>query len=128
MNQKITQAILVEQDSFVEHQTVEKIALFNEDGSAFETGLNALVTVATAIGTAAKTTTADEPTANTLVPIKFTNGNSAENPTVSFNGGTARAIKLAGVAVAAADCTIAANGIGLFFFDGTDLHQTGILA
>jgi len=85
-----------------------------------------LITVATAIGTAAKTTAADEPASGSLVPIKFTNGNSADTPTVAFDGGTARAIKLAGTAVDADNFTLAANGVALFYFDGTVLHQIGV--
>lgn len=107
---------------------IEEVALFNADGSPY-TGRDedfAPVTVGTAIGTAAKTTTAAEPEANTFVPIKFTNGNSAETPTVAFNGGTARACKLGGTASVAAKLTLAANGVALFFFDGTVLHQIGV--
>ena len=84
------------------------------------------IVVGDAIGTAAKTTTTAEPEANTIVFIKFTNGNSAETPTVNFNGAGARAIKLGGTASTAAKCTIAANGIAGFFFDGTTLHQLGV--
>ncbi len=86
------------------------------------------VTTATAIGTAAKTTTSPEPPANSLVLIKFTNGNSAASPTVAFNGGTARNILLGGTAPLGAEATLAANGVGLFFFDGTALHQAGVLS
>lgn len=110
------------------HKTTAEIALFNPDGTA-RTGLNetfAPITVTGLIGTAAKTTTSAEPAANTIVPLKFTSGNSAETPTVAFNGGTARAIKLGGTASAAAKFTLAANGVALFFFDGTVLHQIGV--
>jgi len=104
-----------------------EIALFNAGGSPFTASdLESVpITVATAIGTAAKTTTAAEPEANTLVAIKFTNGNSAETPTVAFDGGDARAIKLGGTASAAAKFTLAADGVALFFFDGTVLNQVG---
>lgn len=107
---------------------IEDVALFNADGTPY-TGRDedyAAITVGTAIGTAAKTTTSAEPEANTIVPIKFTNGNSAETPTVAFNGGTARAIKLGGTASTAAKFTLAANGVALFWFDGTVLHQMGV--
>lgn len=107
---------------------IENVALFRSDGAIY-TGRDedyAPITVGTAIGTAAKTTTSPEPEANTIVPIIFTNGNSAETPTVAFNGGSARAIKLAGVASAAANFTLAAGGVALFWFDGTVLHQLGV--
>jgi len=88
----------------------------------------AAVTTATVIGTAAKTTTSDEPSANSIVPIKFTNGNSAASVTVAFNGGAARAVLLGGTAPTGAKLTVAAGGVVLFWFDGTNLHQFGTVA
>lgn len=131
-NQTVTQAIVTEQADFRPNQKVERFALFDTDGTPFEfpeTGEDvaySVVTVGNAIGTAGKTTTSAEPAANTIVPIKFTNGNSAETPTVAFNGGTARAVQLGGTASAAAKLTLAVNGVALFFFDGTVLHQIGV--
>lgn len=128
MNKTVVHAIVKSGITPKSNETREEIQLLNSDGSAF-TGRNlsfAPITTGTAIGTAAKTTTSPEPAANTLVPIKFTNGNTAASPTVAFNGGTARAIKLGGTASAAAEITVAANGIVFFFFDGTDLHQLGV--
>lgn len=129
------QMIVVEQARLHRHRqdvehVVEHVALFNEDGTPY-TGRDEdylPVTTATAIGTAAKTTTSPEPEANTIVPIKFTNGNSAETPTMAFNGGTARAMKLGGTASVAAKLTVAANGVVMFFFDGTVLHQFGVIS
>lgn len=90
------------------------------------TPVGALVTTATAIGTAAKTTTSSEPPANTLVPVKFTAGNSAASATLAFDGGTARKFALAGDdTVAAADLTVAENGVVVCYFDGTLLHLLG---
>lgn len=124
----IKQAIRVALPQARENQTFERIAFFNADGTP-QTGRDftfGAVTTGTAIGTAAKTTTSAEPAADTIVPIKFTNGNSAASPTVAFNGGTARSILLGGTAPAAIECTLAANGVGLFWFDGTALHQFGV--
>ena len=121
-HQKVTQAVVTSQSSLNEHQKVERFALFRPDGAP---QLSAIVT-GTAIGTAAKTTTSPEPLANTIVPIRFTNGNSAASPTVAFNGGTARAIHLGGAAPAGAEITIAAGGVALFWFDGTVLYQLGV--
>jgi hypothetical protein len=84
-------------------------------------------TTATAIGTAAKVVAGNEPLPNTFVPIKFTNGNSAASPTVAFGGGTARAIQLGGAAPLATEITVAANGVVVFWFDGTVLHQLGLV-
>lgn len=129
----VRQFVVVEQSrEHVLHpdHPIEEIALFNADGSIY-TGRNedyAPITTGTAIGTAAKTTTSAEPEANTIVPIKFTNGNSAATPTVAFNGGTARAILIGGVAAPVALCTIAANGVVLFWFDGTNLHMFGAVS
>lgn len=114
---------------------VKPISLFNPDGSPIsldpQTGANlpfTAVVTGSAIGTVGKITSAAEPTTNTMVVIKFTNGNSANTPTLAFNGGSARAFQLAGVASASAKMTIAAGGVGLFFFDGTILHQVGVLS
>lgn len=115
------------------HANVGNLALFDVAGAPIDltpqTGANlafAPVTTATAIGTAAKTTTSPEPAANTLVPIKFTNGNSVAAPTVAFNGGAARAVQLGGATPAAGEITLSANGVALFWFDGTVLHQIGV--
>lgn len=128
-NQVIKQAVLTSQAAVNANCMTEPIALFNEDGDAVSLmSPAALVTTATAIGTAGKTTTSDEPAAGSLVPIKFTNGNSANSPTVAFNGGSARAIQLGGTASTGAKMTVAANGVVVFYFDGTVLHQLGTVA
>lgn len=93
---------------------------------ATEARVTTVVTTATAIGTAAKTTATAEPAAGTIVAVIFTNGNSAETPTLAFNGGAARVMKLGGTASAAAKLTVAATGVALFYFDGTILHQLGV--
>lgn len=116
------------------NHVVHDVALFAADGSPLLVHQSAATlpitpaTTATAIGTAAKTTTAAEPAANTMVLLKFTNGNSVAAPTVAFAGGAARAIQLAGATPAAGEITIAAGGVGLFWFDGTVLHQAGALS
>jgi hypothetical protein len=89
------------------------------------TGFITSVTTATAIGTAAKTTTSAAPPANCVVAVKFTNGNSATSPTLNFNGAGAVNMLLGGTASAAAKIAVAAGGIALFFYDGTSLHQLG---
>lgn len=134
----VKQMILVELDAADSNQLNEYVALFNEDGTAFagftgDTGAQGpvgptadLVTVATAIGTVAKTTTDAEPATGTIVPIQFTNGNTASSPTISFDNGPVRAIKLGGTATTGAKITLAADGIALFYFDGTTLHQLGV--
>lgn len=125
MNPTITNAVVVRSAAVDKNRMTAKLALFNADGTPY--GVVApVVTTATAIGTAAKTTTAAEPPAHSLVPIKFTNGNSAASPTVAFNGGTARNILLGGTAPGAGEVTLAANGVAMFYFDGTALHQLGV--
>jgi hypothetical protein len=123
-HQKVTQAIVTEQAEYREHQTVERFALFDANHDPVKFGPTA-VSTSTAIGTAAKTTTSAEPVAGSVVAVAFVNGNSAETPTLAFNGGTARAMKLGGTASAAAKLAVAANGVALFWFDGTVLHQIG---
>lgn len=123
-NQPPLQAVVSSQKKVDSNRIAPEIALFQSDGTPF-VPVGATVTTGTAVGTAAKTTTSDEPSANTIVPVKFTNGNSAATPTLAFNGGTARAMKLAGTASPAAKLAVAAGGIAFFMFDGTDLHQLG---
>lgn len=124
-HQTVNQTAVVYKAAADPNQKTEKTALFNEDGTPYTT-IYPVVTTGTAIGTAAKTTTSVEPKPNTLVPIKFTNGNNAASPTVAFNGGSARSILLGGTAPGAAEITVGANGVVMFFFDGTALHQFGV--
>jgi hypothetical protein len=125
MNPTATNAVVTRSAAVDKHRMTAKLALFNADGTPY--GLvNQVVTTATAIATAAKTTTAPEPPAHSLVPIKFTNGNSAASPTVAFNGGAARNVLLGGTAPGAGEVTLAANGVAMFYFDGTALHQLGV--
>ena len=87
-------------------------------------GLFTSGTVATAIGTAAKTVTISGynlATGDTL-SLSFTNGNNASNPTLSVNAGTAYAIKVNGAAPTAANFTIGVGARVLFYFDGTHFH------
>jgi len=127
-NQLVTQAVVTERDSLDPNTGVHRLAIFNEDGSPFNNSGLAPVVTATAIGTAAKTTTSPEPADNSLVVIKFTNGNSAAAVTVAFDGGTARAVHLGGATATGAELTVAAGGVALFWFDGTILHQVGVVA
>lgn len=113
------------------NQVTGSVSFFDGAGNPvdFKSGEDlafAPITTATAIGTAAKTTASSEPAANTIVPIKFTNGNSVAAPTVAFNGGAARAVQLGGATPATGEIVIAANGVALFWFDGTILHQIGV--
>ena len=125
MDQMTVQAVVTPQSELKSDQGHLKLALFNPNGSLF--GLSATpIVIGTAIGTAAKTTTSDEPEDNSFVLLKFTNGNSAASPTVAFNGGSARAVLLGGTAPSGAESTFAANGVGLYWFDGTNLHQIGL--
>lgn len=128
-NQVVKHAVLASETTINANRIPEQIALFSSDGDAVSLmSPAALVTTDTAIATAGKTTTSDEPEAGSIVPIKFTNGNSANSPTVAFNGGSARAIKLGGTASTGAKMTVAADGVVLFYFDGTTLHQLGTVA
>lgn len=125
-NKIVKQEKYVSQPAISSTQTVEEVARFNADGSPFALLGVVEATTATAIGTAAKTVTNAEPASGSIVVLKFTNGNSAASPTVAFNDGTARAVLLGGTAPAGAEATFAANGVGFFWFDGTNLHQMGL--
>lgn len=125
---KITkQVIVTSQASINATQVTEDTAFFTTGGLPVLPGF-APVTVAGAIGTAAKTTTTAEPLAGTCLAVTFTSGNTAASPTISFNGGTARAIVLGGVASAAIEITAGVGGMGFFYFDGTSLHQFGVIS
>lgn len=127
MGNVVSQAMVVERSTPTRNMGMGRMALFNEDGTPFG-GFVKAVTVGNAIGTAAKTTTSAQPVAGSLVAVTFTNGNTAETPTVNFNGAGARAIKLGGTATVAANITVAAGGVVLFYFDGTVLHQLGVVS
>lgn len=126
-HQMVNQTVVTKQDKLNPAQMTEKSSFFNEDGTPFtgDDWTTTPIVVATAAGTAAKTTSSPEPRVGSTIPIKFSGGQSASSPTVSFAGGTARAIHVGGVASAGAKLAIAADGIALFYFDGTILHQLG---
>jgi len=127
MGTAVTQAVVTEQDATNTTTGLMPIALFDTEGAPVVIPQPILqVTVANAIGTVGKTTTTPEPVAGQLVAVKFTNGNTADQPTVAFNGGTARQIKLGGTRTATAKITLAADGVALFLFDGTVLNQIGV--
>ena len=106
------------------NQMHRRMALYNPDGTPVSVNPPAVV-VGTAAATVAKAAAVDEPGVNTVVPLRFTAGNSAAAPTVSFNGGPARAILLGGTAPVATEVVVAANGVVMCWFDGTNLHQFG---
>src|ERR1035437_6869103 len=117
------QAIVTVQDALSSDSTVERLALFYADGTPVDfssdtvvgptgdtgaagatggvgpSNVGAPVVAGTAIATAAKTVTNAAPANNTFVALKFTNGNSAETPTVAFAGRAAIPILLGGTAV-----------------------------
>lgn len=127
MGQTVTQAVLTDQAAINEHQTPINLALFKADGSPLvPIEAPTVISVNNLIATVGKTTTSPAPAAGSIVPIKFNNGNSAAAPTVAFDGGSAKPILLGGATPAAGEITVAANGIALFFYDGTSLHQIGV--
>jgi hypothetical protein len=110
------------------NQLIEDVAFFSASGAPLMPGFIPYTT-ATAAGTAAKTVAAAEPPVGACIALTFAgtgSGNTANSPTVSFNGGTARAIKLGGTAVTGAKMTLGVNSTAFYYFDGTDLHQFGV--
>lgn len=121
-NKIVKQGVITDQASIDDNQHTERIALFAADGTAFggkDVDYDVAV-VGTAIGTAAKTTTAPRPTAGRIVVIQFTNGNSANAPTVDFATGDPIPILVNGSAPS--PLTLAAGAVKMFFFDGTSLQ------
>jgi hypothetical protein len=127
-NKTVKQMRIASQPTRNGNQFAEDVAFFNADDTPMIISGIPTVTTATAIGTAAKTTASVEPPAGTFVAVKYTSGNSADSATVAFAGGSARAIKLGGTASLATKHTLAANGVGVYFFDGTTLNQLGVIS
>lgn len=126
-NSVAKQAVVGSATALDGNRAAEEITIFNPDGSV-RTGRDssfAAVVTGSAIGTVGKSTTAALPAANTMVPVKFTNGNSATSPTLAFATGGAIPMLLGGTASAAAKLVVAAGGVVLFWYDGTSLHQIG---
>lgn len=99
------------------------------DGVAYEptTGVSRYAVCATAAGTAAKVTTiANEIviSAGTMLRVKFSNGNTAENPTLTVNGGTAYPIMVSGANPAPAGAWLAGEVIDLCY-DGANWQIVG---
>jgi hypothetical protein len=94
--------------------------------AAFMTG-----TIATAVGTAAKTVTLNSPwashtpAAGDMYLFTYTNGTTAASATIAINGGSALAVRIANAAATAVPHTTAAGGVMLYYFDGTNLHLIG---
>lgn len=125
---KVTQQFVVQSQATLNpNLTPTDAAFFTASGLPVMPGFSP-ITVAGAIGTAAKTTTAIEPLAGSCLAVTFTSGNTAASPTISFNGGTARPIVLGGSASAAIEITAGVGGMGFFYFDGTSLHQFGVIS
>ena len=88
----------------------------------------------TAAATAAKTVTLDDSMGFTLekgakVYVKFTNSNTASNPTLSVNGSTAKPIYRSGTAYAgtSANQSWPANSVVPLLYDGTAWYIVGFL-
>lgn len=134
-NSRVKQVVLVQKDTIDQSLAVENISLYNESGQSVDltpkTGSNLIFTnyvTSSAHATVAKVVESPEPVSGTLVVIKFTNGNTVADVTVSFNGGPARSIFLGGDAIQHSHINLAANGVILCWFDGTYLHQVGSIA
>lgn len=126
-NKVTRQVVITPQTKVNASLTTEDMAFFTSSGSPIIPGFQP-VTVAGTISVAAKTTTTKEPAAGSCLAVTFTSGNTATSPTISFNGGTARAIVLGGAASAAIEITVGVGGMGFFYFDGTNLHQFGVIS
>jgi hypothetical protein len=123
--QGTTQLIVTDRPSIDPNQKVESVAMFAADGTSVSPFGTYSATTGSAVGTVGKSSSDPEPQPNTLIAVIFTNGNTAASPTLAFDGGTARAMKLGGTASAAAKLAVASGGMALFWFDGTVLHQIG---
>lgn len=123
---KVNTQVTAVTQSLNSNQVVEEIAFFGSNGVPVIMAPTTTVTTNDAAATAAKTTTSAEPPANSYVAVKYagTGGNSVAH-TLAFAGGTARTIWLGGAPATAAKHTTAINGVIVYWFDGTILHQLG---
>ena len=108
----------------------------NIDGVSFDGSakIHHFGSCSTAAGTAAKTVTLDDSMGFTLekgakVYVKFTNSNTASNPTLSVNGSTAKPIYRSGTAYAGTSSTTSwpANSVVPLLYDGTAWYIVGFL-
>ena len=118
------QAMYAAQPTLDPNRAIDEVAMFGANGQPISIPPYISVSTNDLITTVAKTTTTAEPAANTLVFVKYVQGNSVVS-TLTFSGGVARSIYLGGAAPTAAKHTVAANGIVGFWFDGTILHMLG---
>lgn len=125
-NKANVQAVLVTQPSINPNQVLEEHAFFDAKGVSVTLPPTYSVTTNDVGTLPAKTTTSTEPPANSYIAVKYagTGGNSVAH-TLAFAGGTPRTIWLGGAAPAAGKHTTAINGIIVYWFDGTILHQLG---
>lgn len=98
MNEIVKQAIVVTNDDDVdESQAIERVAFFNEDGTSnkfFSGAMIMPIVCDSADDETDKTIDNEEPVDNSLVMIKFTYGNEAENADIRFEGGLGNAFRL----------------------------------
>lgn len=108
----------------------------NIDGVSFDgtAKVHHFGSCSTAANTAAKTVTLDDSMGFTLekgakVYVKFTNSNTASNPTLSVNGSTAKPIYRSGTAYAgtSANQSWPANSVVPLLYDGTAWYIVGFL-
>lgn len=108
----------------------------NIDGVSFDGSakIHHFGSCSTAANTAAKTVTLDDSMGFTLekgakVYVKFTNSNTASNPTLSVNGSTAKPIYRSGTAYAgtSSNQSWAANSVVPLLYDGTAWYIVGFL-
>jgi hypothetical protein len=123
-NKANRQAMYTVQPTLDPNRAIDEVAMFGANGQPISIPPYISVSTNDLITTVAKTTTTAEPSANTLVFVKYIQGNSVVS-TLTFSGGVARTIYLGGAAPTAAKHTVAANGIVGFWFDGTILHMLG---
>lgn len=125
-NKANIQAVIVSQATLNPNQALEEHAFFDAKGVNVNLPPTYPVTTTDAAASPAKTTTSTEPPANSYVAVKYagTGGNNIAH-TLTFAGGTPRTIWLGGAAPAAGKHTTAINGVIVYWFDGTILHQLG---
>jgi hypothetical protein len=126
ISQITKQVTITDQATVNPSQTLEEVAFFTPSGQQVTPGVILVTATSALISTAAKTTTSPVPPKNSIIAVTFTVGNNAASPTLNFNGTGAKNILLGGTAPTGAEATFGIGGVGLFFYDGTSLHQMGV--
>lgn len=98
MDETIKQSIVIKNESNInKNQTIERVAFFTPEGEPLPISLAVQIIpliVESDADDSEKVVDASPPEENSLILLKFTNGNSVENADLLFDGGLASPLRL----------------------------------